>query len=670
MTFLSQEVKKQGTHAKGSDDKAQQLCSPSLPGLHQDDPMDQPVVSTGLPFHLSLLRTEAISSDRILTQHHLCLARNPKGLAHQWIVDGKLDEGLYFQLAAKQLGVGFIADPSEKDLYPVPQSIPIEALRDCSWLLGRPTMTPKEGTAALETFIVCAPHGPALDRLATALQENPKLARRVFLTTSRALHRTQMQLASQTALDTEVFRLRDSFPAMSSHISFGIIQATGLAVGALTILVGSIVWSSFAVFINFLTLSVFLSIAILRLMSFSAFGKITAVEQRRFEGLLRQAEEFSDWPSYAVLVPIYKEAAIVPDLLKALDRIDYPREKLSILLLVEADDEETRTAIVNASLPAHFMQIDVPVCEPRTKPKALNYALAFVNADLVVIFDAEDRPHPSQLREAALRMASGGPSLACLQGRLAVDNRDASFLSRQFAIEYSALFDGLLPFLASERLPIPLGGTSNHFRTEILKRIGGWDPYNVTEDADLGLRLTRLGYRIEILLSETWEEAPERYDGWMRQRSRWFKGWMQTWLIHMRSPVALWKELGRSRFLGFQVMIAGMLISALIHPVFIVTFATSIATIILSAVNNSSLFWFLIAINGINLLLGYGGAMLLAHRAASKRYGFGWRQVLAMPLYWLMMTPAAWRALIQLIRTPHHWEKTTHGLSTDRPPVA
>ena len=227
----------------------------------------------------------------------------------------------------------------------------------------------------------------------------------------------------------------------------------------------------------------------------------------------------------------------------------------------------------------------------------------------------------------------------------------------------------MLPFLAKERLPVPLGGTSNHFRTRVLKEFGGWDPYNVTEDADLGLRLTRLGYRIEILLSDTWEEAPETYDCWLKQRTRWFKGWMQTWLVHMRSPVRLFIDLGFSRFMAFQVMIGGMLVSALIHPIFAITLATTLAAIILDWGTDAPIFWFLVIANSLNLLIGYIGAILLAHRAAKKRYGYHLYQMLTLPLYWLMMSPAAWRALFQLMRNPHNWEKTAHGVSKSRPPI-
>ena len=256
-----------------------------------------------------------------------------------------------------------------------------------------------------------------------------------------------------------------------------------------------------------------------------------------------------------------------------------------------------------------------------------------------------------------------------LAGALTIDNSKAGFLTRNFAFEYSALFDGLLPFLSYEGLPIPLGGTSNHFRTNLLKKAGGWDPYNVTEDADLGLRLTRLGYRIDILSTETWEEAPENYPAWMRQRSRWFKGWMQTWLVHMRRPRALLRELGISGFLTFHILIGGMLVSSLIHPIFIITFVTTITAILIKHDVNMLPFWYLSIANGINLLTGYACAMTLAYRTARLRHGCKWWQILDLPLYWLLMTPAAWRALFHLIKQPHHWEKTTHGQSNDRPPL-
>jgi cellulose synthase/poly-beta-1,6-N-acetylglucosamine synthase-like glycosyltransferase len=208
----------------------------------------------------------------------------------------------------------------------------------------------------------------------------------------------------------------------------------------------------------------------------------------------------------------------------------------------------------------------VPDLNPRTKPKVLNYVLPLARGEYLVIYDAEDRPERGQLRRAFNAFRSGPPKLATVQARLNIYNADDNWLT----LEYTALFDGLLPALDRLKLPIPLGGTSNHFHVPALKWLMAWDPFNVTEDADLGTRLALNGYRCQVISSTTYEEAPRRFMSWVRQRTRWLKGFVQTWLVHMRSPRALWRELGPRGFLAFQVMVGGTVLSALVHPWFYV----------------------------------------------------------------------------------------------------
>lgn len=304
----------------------------------------------------------------------------------------------------------------------------------------------------------------------------------------------------------------------------------------------------------------------------------------------------------------------------------------------------------------------MPNTEPRTKPKALNYALPLARGEFIVIYDAEDRPERDQLRRAYAAFQSGPPNLATVQARLNVYNPTTSWLTRQFTLEYSALFDGLLPTLDALRLPIPLGGTSNHFRASALKWLLAWDPFNVTEDADLGTRLARSGYRCSVIDSTTFEEAPARLGNWLRQRTRWIKGFLQTWLVHMRDPRALWRELGPRGFFAFQVTIGGTILSALVHPWFYVLLAGEILGGSLLALPTSFIgapFW---AIAWFSLVTGYAAAMALTLLAA---HGRGLRrlmpQILLMPLYWLLISAAAYRALWQFATAPFKWEKTEHG---------
>ena len=419
----------------------------------------------------------------------------------------------------------------------------------------------------------------------------------------------------------------------------------------------------------------------------------------------------SELPAYAVLVPLFREAQTVPGLVDALARIDYPQHLLEISLIVEEIDRDTRAALAAGELTAAMRVVVVPDGMPRTKPRALNFALATATGEIVVVFDAEDAPEPDQLRRAAavfrsssraqnpgpdasrqsapLRLAQCGPNqdlrpLACVQARLNIYNRHDSWLSRQFTLEYTALFDAILPALQHHDLPLPLGGTSNHFDRVLLEKCGGWDPFNVTEDADLGIRFARSGARVEVLGSTTWEEAPSTLSTWIGQRTRWLKGWMQTYVVHMREPTRLWRELGAWRFAGFQLLMGGMIASALVHPWFYLAITadliashlpdtappldvnTAQARVEPLNVNtaqarveqqNTFLFW----VGFINLLAGYLSAMVLGALAVKRRgwESLGW-QAMLMPVYWLMISLAAHRALLQLITAPHLWEKTEH----------
>ena len=273
-------------------------------------------------------------------------------------------------------------------------------------------------------------------------------------------------------------------------------------------------------------------------------------------------------PVFTVLVPLYHEAAVVAELVAAIERLSYPRTKLDVRLLCEADDDETIDAIDALHLPPHFHLVVVPDGEPRTKPKACNYGLAQARGELTVIYDAEDRPDPDQLRRVVAAFVNGDEHIVCVQCKLNYYNQDQNLLTRWFTTEYSMWFDLFLPGLDSIDAPIPLGGTSNHFVTAQLRELGGWDPYNVTEDADLGIRLSRAGYSTTMIDSTTYEEANPLVTNWIRQRSRWVKGYIQTWLVHMRHPLELGRALGWRRFWSFQFVVGGTFIGFLLNPVY------------------------------------------------------------------------------------------------------
>jgi cellulose synthase/poly-beta-1,6-N-acetylglucosamine synthase-like glycosyltransferase len=331
-------------------------------------------------------------------------------------------------------------------------------------------------------------------------------------------------------------------------------------------------------------------------------------------------------------------------------------------LVLEEDDVRTIEAAKALHLDGRFEILCVPSSQPRTKPKACNYALRFVRGAYVVIYDAEDRPEPDQLKKAVAAFRSSGRKVACYQARLNFYNSHDNWLTRMFALEYALWFDFLLPGLDRLGVPLPLGGTSNHFRTEVLRGLHGWDAFNVTEDADLGMRLAQCGYQVVPLDSSTYEEAAKDFGNWLRQRSRWIKGYMQTWLVHLRSPKAFARKVGWAPFGGFVLFIGGAIFTGLICPFFWALFVVWLWTGVgpFGGIFGSAS----LAVSIASLLIGNGILTVLSILAPVKRrwlslapYG------VTVFIYWLLISVAAYKALAQLVTRPFYWEKTRHGLT-------
>ncbi len=358
-------------------------------------------------------------------------------------------------------------------------------------------------------------------------------------------------------------------------------------------------------------------------------------------------------PSYSVLVALYDEAPSVPGLISALTRLSYPTHRLDIHLLLEESDTATLAALEALTIPGHVHIHRLAAGTPQTKPRALNYGLEFCAGDYVTIFDAEDRPHPDQLRCAATRFKASSPEVACLQAPLTAHNSSESWIASQWGLEYDIQFGLLLPALARSGCPIPLGGTSNHFRRDALEAAGGWDAWNVTEDADLGLRLARMGKRVGVISPPTLEEAPETFQVWMAQRSRWIKGFIQSWLVLMRTPLQSLREIGIMGWLAMQLTLGGAILSAMLAgPMAIwLSLCVFLPDLELGAA-------------GIALLLsGYGVNVLAAFVSPNIAGAERLKTVATLPLYWPLLSIATVRALYGLARTPHFWAKTPHGLT-------
>lgn len=381
----------------------------------------------------------------------------------------------------------------------------------------------------------------------------------------------------------------------------------------------------------------------------------------------------SPWPTYTILCPLYHEQAILPQCVRALAAIDYPAEHLQILFLTERDEDETRQTLKEMALPRHMQVLTVPEGTPRTKPRACNYGLLQARGEYLTIFDAEDIPEPQQLKHAVLTFRQAPEDVACLQARLRFYNPSQNLLTRWFTAEFALWFEILLPAMQHVGMPLPLGGTSNHFRTATLRALGGWDPFNVTEDYDLGLRLADRGLRAIVFDATTYEEANSQFRNWRRQRSRWIKGYLQTYFVHTRRPQRYFQQQRPRDLFWLHSVGAGrallplfnaipwllLAIYAVLHP-----FADPIFLLVFPA---PVLFLGILAFLLGNFIFLY---LHIYTCVKTERY-----QLLILtpfiPLYWLLMSSAAFVAAKELLFSPHYWAKTRHGLHlrTEREPI-
>ncbi len=463
-----------------------------------------------------------------------------------------------------------------------------------------------------------------------------------------------------TDLHASIDGLAEEFPELSARRRLSTRQAVGLAIFVVA-MVAAFVLAPVATATAAMGALILLYTAVLAMRIDLA---VRAGRQQRFtftdEDLLRIRGR--SFPTFSILVPMYREPEVLPEVVGHLAKLDYIRDRLEILLVLEAGDDETIDAADALALQAPFRVVVVPPGGPQTKPKALNYALLQATGEYVCIYDAEDRPDPQQLRKVAATFAACGPEVACVQAELGFFNAGENIITRWFAIEYRMWFTQFLPGLSHVDAPIPLGGTSNHIRRDLLVAMRAWDPYNVTEDADLGVRLRRLGYRVAVLDSVTMEEANTDFVNWVKQRSRWYKGYAQTWLVHMRHPRQLWRDLGTGGFIRFNLFVGGTPLLAVLNPIswllLLIWFTLQpqfLQDIMPGPIYYAGLFGWLAG----NFTYYY----LSLVTAFDLRVKGVFRAALLLPLYWVMMSVASIKALLQLVVNPSYWEKTQHGLS-------
>ncbi|SER91141.1 glycosyltransferase family 2 protein [Rhizobium sp. NFR03] len=632
------------------------LDYPSLPGMATRRARSKPQNASLPAFSVDLLREGRLLlklgiGKPTIARMMLLAKENGTTVQEELLASGEIVDTLYFEALANLLGLPFMAEIDAEQVHDAEtldtQLVFPEMLR--LYHSSRPAIT------------VIVPKLTQIHDIALTLERRPALAGILAVSTPRAVRMAVWTAGRERRVRDTVTRLFDAAPSHSARIVFwgkqGFYAGLGLSIFVFSAFLAPLVW---LLATHLLFTSIYFCQLFLRARALLHVKKA----RTRLPSIRKlTARQMGPLPVYSIFVALYRETEVVAQLVGALDRLDWPRSRLDIKLICEADDDETLAALEALSLPSEYDIVRVPPAAPRTKPKALSYALPGARGTFLTIYDAEDRPDPGQLREAYAVFRAADPRVACLQSPLVVTNAKSGWLSTMFALEYAALFRGLLPFLSSAGLPLPLGGTSNHFRVDVLKAVGGWDPFNTTEDADLGMRLFRLGYRSQMLVRPTLEDAPTETAVWFAQRTRWYKGWLQTWLVMMRDPGFLYRQMGWKAFATSQILVAGMILSALSHPLtlaFLFYLGWTLMAGNLSS-GDTLLASCLMILDILNIIGSYAIVIQLGRKPMSpeewRAVGGRWR---AVPAYWLMISAAAWAAIIELYRKPFAWNKTPH----------
>jgi cellulose synthase/poly-beta-1,6-N-acetylglucosamine synthase-like glycosyltransferase len=572
---------------------------------------------------------------------------NGTSIEQELIASGLVQERTYYAALAHNLDLPFV-EAIEDGL------VTDRPLLDSQ--LTRPTMLRLSHSRHAPVTAI-APEASRIGFIREAIERLPDLRHSLAVAAPSTMRNAVWRAGAARRVRDTVSGLFESAPRFSARVVFHGNQGFYAGVAA-----SGIIAALFVSDAALLLMHVFLSLLYLAALLLRA----GAVWQRRRRQPRPALPDDGGLPVYTVMVALYREAEVAGQLISTLRRLDWPASLLDVKLVCEADDHETIAALKAENPGPQFEIIEVPPSHPRTKPKALTYALAGARGTYLAIYDAEDRPHPQQIREAYARFSTAPENVACLQAPLIIANGRDCWLSALFSLEYSALFRSLLPMLATHRMPMPLGGTSNHFRTDVLRAVGGWDPFNVTEDADLGMRLYRLGYRADVIRRQTVEDAPVSVGIWLRQRTRWFKGWLQTWLVMMRDPAALRREMGLTGFFVFQLLIGGMLLSSLAHPLVLAFLVRSVVAMLAVPVDHMP--WaerVLFAVDFVNILGSYATFLVLGTAAMieHEKRQIGWRWAM-VPFYWMLVSLAAWRAVFELKSNPFFWHKTPHRPSS------
>ncbi len=597
-----------------------------------------PSASSGLPPEIAFLLDFGVP--RVVLQQGARLARRHGVFADEALLaEGLVDEEVFYRALAERLRLPFL--PTEFEIAPGSDF-------HCCALRGYARLAGDGGRAVW----VCAPRGAAVSRLidaARARKARPGLAVATSASFLDAAARATLGAVARAA------------PFCAERAAPNLCARLATQGAALPIAVAASLATLAALFSPNGALAAALPLALLFGLAVALRLAACVASLGRDEPEVEIAED--RFPIYTIVAPLYREARVAPQIARAIDRLDYPRAKMEVIFVVEADDEATRSALRRWGPRTPHRILVAPRGAPQTKPRALNIAAAYAQGALIAVYDAEDMPEPKQLRRAAALFARAPDRVACLQASLSIDNGAVNWFTAFFALEYAGLFEVFNKGLAALDLPIFLGGTSNHFRIEALRAVGLWDAYNVTEDADLGLRLARAGFAVRTFRSYTREEAPEHLRALLSQRGRWLKGWMQTALAHCREPQQLFNDLGPRRAIATLGMFAGGFLAPLLGPPLTLVFVWR--AVFGDLLHPQDAFELALAAIWCSLAVGGFAASFLPILLGMRRAGLQnlAPALFAAPAWKMMQSVAAWRALFELRSQPFLWRKTEHGLA-------
>ncbi len=627
-----------------------------------DDRARAPAGASPLPTTLSFLMEAGFPAEVL---HQAAIEARRLGTCPVVVLlsGGGIDARSYYRALARHLGLPFLSDPITMPGLPA----------DAAIRAGHAPLAPDRYGAQLR--MLAAPSGAALARLVDLASRSTIFPAGLALTDPARFEAAVIEADAARIAQQAARELADRHPRFSYRGGAWVWQKHVLVAGltGVALLPAGLPPDMALALISILICFMSAFLALLRIAA--CRERVKVIPKSRPPAL-----DDAQLPDYSIVVALYREAAVADQLCAAIAAIDYPPARLDVIFVVEQDDPKTREVLLPHAERCGYRIIVAPDGQPRTKPRALNVALPLARGAHLVIFDAEDIPEPGQLRLAAETFAVLDPETVCLQARLAIDNDADGILPGCFAVEYAALFDVINPGSLRLGLPVPLGGTSNHFRVAALRAACGWDAWNVTEDADLGLRLAHMRLLTADLPATTWEEAPVGLRAWHGQRKRWMKGFLQTAITHTRDPLRALRAMGLVRYLAVLACTFGAVFAAMAYPLFFITGIAMLATPVLLALGHEPIWldWFrvgiaaphgvlIFAVAGVTFCLGVAATLGPALIGVIRRARPGLLARLPLlPFYYLLVSAAAWCALRELFTDATGWHKTPHGAGRRR----